>query len=158
MIEVIPQIEVNLDELVGRVQFNEFNKQAINDGFEGIMIKDPDALYECKRSHAWLKIKPVISVDLTIVALEEGTGKNEGKLGALVCEGTDQNKFIRVNVGSGLTDEQREEIWADRDGVIGQVVEIKADCVTQNQDTADTYSLRFPRFERFRGIAKGEKI
>jgi DNA ligase 1 len=157
-IEVVPQTEVNLDEMVGEVQFKQFNKDAIDQGFEGILVKDPNAPYECKRSVSWLKIKPVLTVDLTIVAVEEGTGKNEGKLGALICEGTDQGKFIRVNVGSGLTDEQRDEIWKDRESVIGQIVEVKADCITQNQDAEDTYSLRFPRFERFRGFAVGDKI
>ena len=112
------------------------------------MIKEPFALYECKRTVSWLKLKPVITVDLTVVALEEGTGKNVGKLGALVCEGTDSGKFIRVNVGSGLTDAQREAMWGSQSAVLGQVVEVKADAITQNQD--GSYSLRFPRFERFR--------
>lgn len=157
-IEIIPQLEVDLNSYVGELQFKQFNKDTIAAGYEGIMIKDPNAPYECKRSVSWLKIKPVLTVDLAIVAVEEGTGKNEGKLGALICEGTDQDRFIRVNVGSGLTDEQRDEIWKDRASVIGQVVEIKADCITQNQDDEDTYSLRFPRFERFRGFVAGDKI
>jgi len=55
--------------------------------------------------------------------------------------------------------QNREEFWTERDNMIGQVVEIKADAVTQNQDvTSDVYSLRFPRFERFRGFDKGEKL
>ena len=157
-IDTIPQKEVDLDTYVGELEFKQYNKEAIEAGFEGIMIKDVDAKYECKRSASWLKMKPVLTVDLTIVAVEEGTGKNEGKLGALICEGTDQGKFIRVNVGSGLTDEQRDEIWEDQESVIGQVVEVKADCVTQSQDAEDTYSLRFPRFERFRGFARSEKL
>lgn len=157
-IDVIDQTEVDLSTYVGEVQFKQFNKEAIDQGFEGILIKDPNAIYECKRSVSWLKMKPVLTVDLTIIAVEEGTGKNEGKLGALICEGTDQGKFIHVNVGSGLTDEQRDEIWKDRESVIGQVVEVKADCITQSQDAQDTYSLRFPRFERFRGFAAGDKI
>lgn len=158
LVEVVDQKEIDLDSMVGQLEFKEFNADAIAAGYEGVMVKSPEAIYECKRSTSWLKIKPVITVDLTVVALEEGTGKNVGKLGALVCEGTDQGKFIRVNVGSGLTDEQREEIWGDRDAVIGQVVEIKADCITQNQDTDSEYSLRFPRFERFRGFCAGDKI
>lgn len=157
-IGIVSQTEVDLDEFTGQLMFDEFNNTAIREGFEGIMVKEPDAKYECKRSTNWLKRKPVMSVDLTIVAVEEGTGKNEGKLGALICEGTDQGKFIRVNVGSGLTDEQRDELWKDKEVIIGQVVEIKADCITQNQDAENTYSLRFPRFERFRGFAVGEKI
>lgn len=158
LVEVVPQKEIDLDSMVGQLEFKEFNADAIAAGYEGVMVKLPDATYECKRSTSWLKIKPVITVDLTVVALEEGTGKNQGKLGALVCEGTDQGKFIMVNVGSGLTDDQREEIWNDKDSIIGQIVEIKADCITQNQDAENTYSLRFPRFERFRGFLAGDKI
>jgi len=157
-IDVITQLEVDLDSLVGELQFKQYNKDAIEAGYEGILVKDPNSVYECKRSVSWLKIKPVITVDLTVVSLEEGTGKNIGKLGALVCEGTHQGKFIRVNVGSGLNDDQRAEIWNDKDAILGQVVEIKADCITQNQDTDSEYSLRFPRFERFRGFCAGDKI
>jgi DNA ligase-1 len=156
--DMVPQQEVDLGTCVGELEFRQFNLDAIQSGFEGIMIKEPTAIYEAKRSVSWLKIKPVMTVDLTIVAVEEGTGKNQGKLGALVCEGRDQDKFIRVNVGSGLTDVQRDEFWRDRGVIVGQVVEIKADAVTQSQDADDVYSLRFPRFERFRGFAAGEKL
>ena len=156
--DIVPQQEVDLGTCVGELEFRQFNLDAIQAGFEGIMIKEPTAIYEAKRSVSWLKIKPVMTVDLTIVAVEEGTGKNQGKLGALVCEGRDQDKFIRVNVGSGLTDVQRDEFWRDREVILGQVVEIKADAVTQSQDADDVYSLRFPRFERFRGFAAGEKL
>ena len=145
---------VDLDTPEGQLRFKEINAQAIVGGYEGIMIKDPDAGYECKRSVAWLKLKPFIEVSLTVVATEEGTGKNVGKMGALVCEGVDDGKAIRVNVGSGFTDQQRDEFWSCR--VDGHVVEVRADAVTQNQD--GTYSLRFPRFKSFRGFATGEKI
>jgi DNA ligase-1 len=117
-------------------------------GFEGIMLKDLDAPYECRRSSFWMKLKPVLSVDLSIIAVEEGTGKNTGKLGALVCEGVDNGRHIKVNVGSGLTDAQRIDFWNNRDSLPGQTVEILCDVITQNQDGG--YSLRFPRFLRFR--------
>lgn len=157
-IGITPQTEVDLSTAVGEMQFKQFNKEALDNKYEGIMIKEPDAVYECKRSVSWLKQKPFIEVSLTVTALEEGTGKNEGRLGALICEGEDDGKKIKVNVGSGLTDEQRDEIWADKDAVVGQVVEIRADAATLNQDSEDIYSLRFPRFLRFRGFTAGEKI
>ena len=157
-VAVIPQVEVDLNSYVGELQFKQFNKDAIEQGFEGIMIKDPEAIYECKRSVSWLKQKPFIEVSLTVTAVEEGTGKNLGRLGALVCEGIDDGKRIVVNVGSGITDEQRDDFWASKDAMVGQVVEIRADAATRNQDSEDVYSLRFPRFLRFRGFAKGEKI
>ena len=147
---------VDLDTDTGYQRFVELNKRAVAGGYEGVMIKDVDAPYECKRSHSWLKAKPFIEVTLEIVDLEAGTGKNTGKLGALVCTGQDDGKDIKVNVGSGLTDEQRDTFWRDRDRLVGSLVEIRADAVTQNQD--GTYSLRFPRFKTFRGFASGEKL
>ena len=155
-VDIITQKEVNLDEFLGDIEYKDYNKEMVAKGFEGIMIKDPDARYECKRSTSWLKQKPFIEVSLEVKAIEEGTGRNLGKMGAFVCEGIDDGKTIKVNVGSGFTDGNRSEYWDGRDAVLGQVVEVRADAVTQNQD--GTYSLRFPRFMRFRGFIKGEKI
>ena len=155
-IEIIPQIEVNLDEFLGDIEYKDYNKKMVAEGFEGIMIKDPEAKYECKRSVSWLKQKPFIEVSLSITAVEEGTGRNVGRLGALVCQGVDDGKSISVNVGSGFSDGDRSSYWEECDTLVGQVVEVRADAITQNQD--GTYSLRFPRFLRFRGFKAGEKI
>jgi len=154
-IQVIPKIEVNLDTEEGQQQFKDFNKEAIDQGYEGIMIKDPVAKYECKRSTGWLKMKPFIEVSLEIVDVEEGTGRNEGRLGAFVCEGIDDGKSIRVNVGSGFTDADRDIFWDSRNSLCGNIVEVRADAVTQNQD--GTFSLRFPRFKTFRGFEVGKR-
>ncbi len=147
-------VDLNTDE--GKKRFKEINQFAIDGGYEGIMIKDPNAPYECKRTTSWLKLKPFIEVSLSVVAVEEGTGKNVGKLGALVCEGEDDNRSIRVNCGSGFTDSDRDTFWAGRETLIGQIVEVRADAITQNQD--GSFSLRFPRFLHFRGFDNGEKI
>jgi DNA ligase 1 len=147
---------VDLDTEEGQKRFKEINAQAIAGGYEGIMIKDPDAPYECKRTISWLKLKPFIEVSLEVVDVEEGTGKNIGRLGAIVCAGTDDGKEIQVNVGSGFSDSDRISFWNSRSTLPGQIVEVRADAVTQNQD--GTYSLRFPRFKGFRGFQAGEKI
>jgi DNA ligase-1 len=157
-VDVIEQKEVDLDSYVGELEFKQFNKDAIEAGFEGIMIKMPDAVYECKRSTSWLKQKPFIEVSLTVVGVEEGTGKNEGRMGAIICEGVDDGKTIAVNVGSGFTDDQRTEFWMGKDDLVGQIVEIRADAATISQDSTEVWSLRFPRFLRFRGFKTGEKI
>jgi len=153
-ITIVPWKEVDLDTFIGTVEFTDYNKAMVESGFEGIMIKDPDAKYECKRTTSWLKQKPFIEVSLAVMETEEGTGRNVGKMGALVCEGTEDGKLIKVNVGSGFTDKDRDEFWQCK--VDGQIIEVRADAVTQNQD--GTYSLRFPRFMRFRGFKTGEKI
>jgi DNA ligase 1 len=147
---------VDLDTTEGQTQFSDINQRAIDGGYEGIMIKDIGAIYECKRSASWLKLKPFIEVTLEVVAYEEGTGRNQGRLGALVCEGVDDGKAIKVNVGSGFSDRDRDDFWSAGDNLIGQLVEVRADAVTQNQD--GSYSLRFPRFKTFRGFAAQEKL
>jgi len=149
-VQVVAFEEVDLDTAEGFARFEEINRKAVEGGYEGLLLKDPKAPYVCKRSHAWLKIKPTISVDLTVIDLQEGTGKNEGVLGALVCQGIDSERFIKVSVGSGLSDKQRVDFWAHRDKVVGSTVEIVADAVTQSQNSTEEYSLRFPRFHRFR--------
>ena len=148
--------EVDLDTTEGQSRFTQLNKQAVEGGYEGVMIKDVDAPYECKRTHAWLKAKPFIEVTLEVKDVEEGTGRNEGRLGALVCSGEDDGRMVQVNCGSGFSDADRDSFWNSRDALINQLVEVRADAITQNQD--GTYSLRFPRFKTFRGFEPGEKI
>jgi len=156
-LQLVDAVMLDLDTDDGQASFKAMNKQALAEGYEGLMIKPIDQGYKCKRSHAWLKIKPFIEVTLKVVALEEGTGKNAGGLGALAVEGEDDGKFFKLNVGSGLTDDNREQIWGNQDAVIGQLVEIRADAVTISQDNS-AYSLRFPRFKTFRGFELGEKL
>jgi DNA ligase-1 len=155
-VRCLDQATIDLDTAEGQRLFRMYNKSAIENGYEGIMIKDLDAAYECKRSVAWLKLKPFIEVSLEVVDFEEGTGRNAGRLGAIICEGEDDGRRIRVNVGSGFSDANRDSYWLARSSIIGHVAEVRADAVTQNQD--GTYSLRFPRFLGFRGFAPGEKM
>ena len=180
-VSVVDQELVDLDTEQGKARYKEINKFAIDNGYEGIMLKDPSAGYECDRTVAWLKLKPFIEVSLTAVAVEEGTGKHAGKMGAVVFEGTDDGKFISVSVGGGWNDQQRAQIWAAHTGnpvtwtkkvkgkdtvftelpsttVIGQVGEVRADAATKSQDSDNVWSLRFPRFKTWRGFAAGEKI
>ena len=170
--ELLPHLQVDLDTAEGKNQLERYAKDMVAAGFEGIMIKNLEAPYICDRSTAWMKWKPTITVDLQVIGAEEGTGRNNGRLGALVCNGVDDGKEITVNVGSGFDDKFRAQIWADITGQpvewkkkvkkewvtmtefpsgqnpIGRIAEILADAITQNRD--GTYSLRFPRFVRFR--------
>ena len=147
-VELLPHIMVDLDTAAGKDQLHRYAKDQVNAGFEGIMIKNVDAPYECKRNTFWMKWKPTLTVDLEVIGVEEGTGRNVGRLGALVCAGMDDGKEISVNVGSGFSDADRDSYWRDSQFIIGRTAEILCDVITQNQD--GTYSLRFPRFVRFR--------
>ncbi len=155
-LRIMGGLEVDLDTAEGHDIMHRYAEDCVAEGFEGIMIKSMDAPYECKRSDFWMKWKPTISVDLTIVGFEQGTGRNLNRLGAIICEGEDNDRRIRVNVGSGFSDALRDEYWASRDDLLGHLVEVQADAVTQNQD--GTYSLRFPRLLRFRDFEAGSKL
>jgi DNA ligase 1 len=155
-LQIMNGLEVDLDTAEGHDIMQRYAEAAVEGGFEGIMIKSMDAPYLCKRTDYWMKWKPTITVDLNIVGFEEGTGRNEGRLGAIICEGDDNGRHIQVNVGSGLSDSDRDQYWHSRADLVGHLVEVQADAVTQNQD--GSYSLRFPRFLRFRDFEAGNKI
>ena len=157
VINIIDSVNVDLDTEKGENEFKNFNKNSIINGYEGIMIKDPESFYECKRSTTWLKSKPFIEISLEVKDYEEGTGRNKGKLGAIIAEGIDGDKNFKTNVGSGFTDLQRKEFWEDKDKLIGQIIEIRADSISKSQD-GENWSLRFPRFKSFRGFDKKEKL
>ena len=147
-VELLPHIMVDLDTAAGKDQLERYAKDNVNAGFEGIMIKEMEAPYICKRSTDWMKWKPTITVDLEVVGMEEGTGRNVGRLGALICSGIDDGKEITVNVGSGFSDKDRDDYYLNRNIILGRTAEVMCDIITQNSD--GTYSLRFPRFVRFR--------
>ena len=135
---------------------HRYARTATDNNFEGILIKDLNAYYTSGYGNAWLKWKPTLTVDLKVVSVQRGTGRNANRMGSLLCEGIDAGRQIRVSVGSGFSDDFRDESWADKNFVIGKIVEIKCDSVSKNQN--GTYSLRFPRFLRFRGFGVDEKL
>ncbi len=116
----------------------EYYNGVRHSGGEGVIVKNTDGEYHCKRSRNWLKIKDQQTVDAPIVGLEEGTGKYEGMLGAVIVD----LDGVDVRVGSGFSDEQRKDLWFDQP--IGQMIEIE-----YHEKTPDG-SLRHPRFVRFR--------
>ena len=56
-VQVLDLEIVNLDTPEGQKIHTDVNKAAVDGGYEGILIKDPDASYECKRLTAWSQTK-----------------------------------------------------------------------------------------------------
>lgn len=124
-----------------------------SEGLEGIIVKALTAPYQTKRHPAWMKLKAEESADLLVIGAVEGTGKYEGQLGCLVVEFGGQE----VEVGSGLTDEDRRQLWevwtTQPNLLMGRIAEVAYHEVTEHG------SLRHPRFKGFRDIfTKGEKV
>jgi DNA ligase-1 len=152
----LKKIEMDLDTPEGRHELEEFHIKVMKAGYEGTMVKDPNSPYVCKRSSAWLKMKPFVTVDLPVIDIELGEKgkKYEHCLGRFICEGVDEASGlnIKVNPGTGtngsLEDQDRIDFWARRNEIIGKTIEIIGHEISKNDDGG--YSIRHPRFVRFR--------
>lgn len=113
---------------------------ALNDGFEGLMIKDCSAKYEPKRTKNILKLKRFHSSEAIVVGFVEGRDKYQGMLGTIILD----KNGITFEVGSGFNDEQRERLWQSKENLIGRIVEYKY------QELTEDNIPRFPTFVRFR--------
>lgn len=112
----------------------------LGEGQEGIILKTRDGIWEDKRAKHQIKFKGEYECDLICTAWEEGTGKNAGRLGALQLESACGK--LKVGVGSGLTDADRDNITPD---VVGKVITVKYNAIVDDK-TKDTKSLFLPIF------------
>jgi len=124
---------------------DEMFQKALSAGEEGLIMKNLNGKWEAKRSNSLGKMKAVESATLKIVDWIEGTGKYKDKLGAIVCESADGK--LRVGVGSGFTDRERE---MSPDDMIGRLAEVKYNAKIANKNSPDMQSLFLPRWAGFR--------
>lgn len=113
-------------------------------GMEGIMV-NYDVPYQCKRNSGILKAKRFYTMDLPIIGFDAGDGRLSNTLGKIWVE-FDNNA---VGVGSGLSDELRAEIWANKKKYLGEIIEVKYKNISKDKNTG-LRSLQFPVFVRFR--------
>lgn len=136
LVQPVERVECNSDYEEIKTEHDVY----VKDGYEGAMIKFLDAPYKFGRGYEVMKMKAFHDVDLPITGLLEGTGKHAGKLGSFQVD----YQGVEVQVGSGLTDSLREEIWADQESFLGRIIEVRYQEVTPDG------SLRFPTFVCFR--------
>lgn len=139
-LRVLPVLYQGDDQLV----IDKLLEQMVAEDKEGLML-NTDVPYKRTRHKGILKIKRFYTMDLKIIGYEEGTGRLEGTLGALVLE----YKGNTVKVGSGFTDEQRTELWANRNDIIGSLCEVKYKEISSDKNTG-LESLQFPVFVQMR--------
>ena len=118
--------------------------------WEGLMYRDGNMPYQFKRTRSLLKIKSMLDGEFKLTGLQEGTGKNEGKLGALNIE----FKSNIVGVGSGFKDEDREILWNNSKIFLSKKFiedfSVKVQYFEETTDADGKLSLRFPVFLCFR--------
>lgn len=117
--------------------FNNF----LLEGREGVILKNPSAPWEDKRSQYFIKMKAEKVCELRVVGVVEGEGKYAGMLGALTCA-TECGK-LKTNVGSGFSDSQRKKEW-----LVGSIIEVKYNEIIH--DKSGAYSLFLPIYHGIR--------
>lgn len=139
-IEVLPMLYVgdDINELIKLLD------QYRDKGAEGLMVNLLDAPYEFKRSKNIFKVKVMQTADLKIIGFEQGQGRNEGRLGALLVD----FKGSTVGVGTGFSDFDREHIWKNQDQYLGKIAEIQYFEISK--DKTGVESLRFPVWKHLR--------
>lgn len=135
-VKVLPVLYHGTDQS----KIEELLEQMVREDKEGLMI-NTDAPYRRTRHKGILKVKKFYTMDLPIIRCEEGTGRLSGTLGAFVLK----YKENEVKVGSGFTDEQREQFWNNRDDMEGLLCEVKYKEISQDKGTG-LESLQFPVF------------
>ena len=145
-----------------------FEKECLRQGYEGVMIRQPDSKYKCGRStpkeQILMKLKRFLDAEAIVVGFEEkmhnentqekdefGLAKRSSKkdglvpantLGALIVE--DQKTKVRFGIGSGFDDAFKKEVWDNRDSYINKLVKYKYQSVGAKD------APRFPVFLGFR--------
>ncbi|MBK1785642.1 ATP-dependent DNA ligase [Prauserella cavernicola] len=135
-------------------------------GHEGVVVKDLESPYAAgRRGRAWLKVKPVHTLDLVVLAAEWGHGRRTGYLSNLHLGARDPDGGAPIMVGKtfkGLTDqllswqtERLPELESHRDDWTVHVrpelvVEIELDGVQASSRYAGGVALRFARVVRYR--------
>ncbi|MGV0039014.1 ATP-dependent DNA ligase [Mycobacterium colombiense] len=147
-------------------------------GHEGVMAKAPGAPYAAgRRGAGWLKVKPVHTLDLVVLAVEWGSGRRRGKLSNIHLGARDPagGEFIMVGkTFKGMTDAMldwqtarfTELAVGGTDGYVvrvrpEQVVEIALDGVQKSSRYPGGLALRFARVVRYRddkGPAEADTI
>jgi hypothetical protein len=106
-------------------------EDALKDGYEGLVIR-------AINSDEWFKLKNVLTFDVEIIDIIEGSGRNVGRLGAFIVK-LDEAIF---KVGSGLTDINRTMYYTK--DMIGKIIEISG------MELFKSGKVRHPRFIRIR--------
>lgn len=142
-------------------------KQALQEGHEGLIVKDPQSIYSPgKRGKSWIKLKGVMpTLDCVVVIAEQGHGKRSDLLSDYTFAVRDDSSGILRVIGkaySGLTDEEIETLTdhftrhtlrkerRKHHVEPNLVLEIAFDAIRRSPRHDSGFALRFPRIKAIR--------
>ena len=129
---------IETEKCYSKEDTDNFITRMYAEGNEGGVVKTPTLLFQNKTSKEQIKIKAELDCDLLCVGIEQGTGKYTGKIGSLICQSSCGN--LVVNVGTGLTDKDREK---SPDKYVGKIIAVKYNEKIERKES-DTWSLFLP--------------
>jgi ATP-dependent DNA ligase len=123
----------------------EYYTEYVQVGGEGVMLKNPDALYDPGGRHAnnWYKVKKFDTIDVFIVGYKEGEGKYKGMLGALNVQIPGKDMSVGCFWVAGMDDDWRKEFYDNFPKYHNKMIEVKHFGLTAG-------TPRFPQFLRMR--------
>jgi DNA ligase 1 len=161
---VPPEHRVERLETASVPEAEAFARAQLDAGHEGVVVKSLAAAYDAgRRGAAWVKVKPVHTLDLVVLAVEWGSGRRSGKLSNIHLGARDNEDLVMLGkTFKGMTDEvlawQTErflDLETHREGHVvhvrpEQVVEIAFDGVQRSTRYPGGVALRFARVVRYR--------
>ena len=128
---------------------SQYNKDALESllqiskekGWEGLMLRDADKPYECKRTSSLLKIKEMQDAEFEIMGFKAGKGKYSNTLGSITIK---LDTGETVEVGSGYSDTARDNIWENQANILSNKLKLKTQFFEKTTDKKGNNSLRFP--------------
>ncbi|MDZ5620509.1 ATP-dependent DNA ligase [Nocardioides sp. HM23] len=144
-----------------------FTERVLADGHEGVVVKAAGAPYAAgRRGASWIKVKPVHTLDLVVLAVEWGSGRRRGTLSNIhlgARDDDDPERFVMLGkTFKGMTDEMLawqterfQELKTHEDDWTvhvrpEQVVEIAFDGLQRSSRYPGGVALRFARVVRYR--------
>jgi ATP-dependent DNA ligase len=116
---------------------------------EGVVLKAKGSRYPTGRTPNWLKMKVVAHADVVITGFEVGNGKYSNTLGCVQFSQWRDGELVQRGTCSGMTDAERDAIWANTERYLGKVLVIR-------HMGADGEGFRHPQWDHLRTAAEGK--
>lgn len=115
--------------------------KALADGFEGVMLRNPNMLYDNGRSSNLIKYKKFQDAEYKIIDIFDGVGNAQGLASSILCE-TESGETFSAGLGKGFDETAKRRMFEEKDSYIGKMATI----VFQDL-TPDKQVPRFPKFK-----------
>ena len=159
--EVIPSDSKSL-EIIEAIMFENSDPftelqnildEKVNLGWEGLILRKEDSIYQGKRSNDLVKVKKFFDDEYRVKAVElgkidDGHGHKVDGLSSVVIS----HKGYDVNVGSGFTFDERIRYFKNPDEINGKVITVKYFSESKNKEGG--LSLRFPTIKTIHGVRR----